>query len=301
MDSASGFVYYDASGVLLCDKKTVDVHYLGNNLVNSASHDPFGKYCDYFLRDNYVLFPEYDFDGMISFVANRYAWGMNVCVGFFDPVKNIIYCGKSYNFDYPPGIALRKINKSNNYPECQIFISNEDKQRRIIYRDAVNDPVIFFDNLYPDSNWCNLGIEKDFKHLKKCIEWLRDPDQGDDQIEKFEQKIKELKELVEQCDDSLNKKDYENCIAFGNKFVSDPWNYIYVYSQGYLGTTEYVRIQYNIACAYALTGRPDDAMNRLLCIENEWYDWDHLDSDEDLKSLHSREDFKQLVTRHIKD
>lgn len=294
-DKNPDFIYWDED-VLKCNGNPVEVHYLGNNLESNNSYDPFTVVSR---NDRYALFPEYDFNGMKAFVANKYAWGMNICVGLYDPDKNAIYCSGSNNFDYPVGIALRKVNKdSSMYPECHIFLSNQEKQRRVIYRSS-QDQIVFMDNLYNDSNWYNLNIKRDYDHLIQCVKWLKN--HGNDQISEFKQKITELREIVAQCDMYLEKRDFENCIATGNRFLSDPCNCLYVARILMCDVPESVRIRYNVACCLSLSGRLDDAMKNLLCIEDQWTNWDHMESDDDLVPLHHRDDFIQLLSRHTTD
>lgn len=303
MDKGTGFVYYDDTGVLMYNDHEVKVYHLGNNLKCFDSHDPFGKYKDYYLHDRYTLFPEYDIDidggnKLIAFVANRYAWGMNVSVGFFDPNERVIYCGRACNYDYPVGIALRKVNKPDKPTQCHIYLSNRDKERRLVYKDPSGDSIPFIDHLYNDSNWCNLSIEKDFHHLSECIKWLKkqNAETHEERIIAFQQKIEELVDLSNQFDSYLYSDNHDKCLEMGNKFISDPGNHIYKLAYGRI--SECLRKKYDMACCDAKSGKPDDAMKRLLDIENEWTHWDHMESDEDLESLHQRDDFEELLARH---
>jgi tetratricopeptide (TPR) repeat protein len=57
-----------------------------------------------------------------------------------------------------------------------------------------------------------------------------------------------------------------------------------------------VTILYNLACLYAIMGHGDQAMAFLQNSVREGFsEWDHLEHDEDLKSLRDRTDFKELI------
>lgn len=57
-----------------------------------------------------------------------------------------------------------------------------------------------------------------------------------------------------------------------------------------------VTILYNLACLYAIMGHPDQAMAFLQNSVREGFsEWDHMERDEDLKSLRDRTDFKELI------
>jgi tetratricopeptide (TPR) repeat protein len=58
------------------------------------------------------------------------------------------------------------------------------------------------------------------------------------------------------------------------------------------------RVHYNLACSYALLGRPDDAFRSVdRAIECGFLDADHMEKDEDLVSLRGDERFKAVVAR----
>ena len=57
-----------------------------------------------------------------------------------------------------------------------------------------------------------------------------------------------------------------------------------------------VTILYNLACLYAIMGHGDQAMAFLQNSVREGFsEWDHMERDEDLKSLRDRTDFKELI------
>ena len=61
---------------------------------------------------------------------------------------------------------------------------------------------------------------------------------------------------------------------------------------------EHTELLYNLACARALVGEPDAAVEHLReAIENGWWDMAHAQRDTDLRSLHGRADFKLLDAR----
>ena len=56
------------------------------------------------------------------------------------------------------------------------------------------------------------------------------------------------------------------------------------------------RVHYNLACSYALLGRPDDAFASLdRAIECGFADTDHMQKDEDLNSLHGDPRWKDAL------
>jgi tetratricopeptide (TPR) repeat protein len=58
------------------------------------------------------------------------------------------------------------------------------------------------------------------------------------------------------------------------------------------------RVHYNLACSYALLGRPDDAFESMdTAIECGFRDVEHLQKDEDLNSLHDDPRYETLLTR----
>lgn len=59
-------------------------------------------------------------------------------------------------------------------------------------------------------------------------------------------------------------------------------------------------LHYNLACAMAQTGKPDEAMKALAtAVEAGWSDRAHVEKDEDLKSLRERDDYKALLPKII--
>lgn len=53
---------------------------------------------------------------------------------------------------------------------------------------------------------------------------------------------------------------------------------------------------YNLACSYALTGRPEEAVAALQrCVRLGYSDFDHLRNDPDLKSLQQHPQFLELL------
>ena len=63
-------------------------------------------------NDKIMLMPKHNItkdDGLlIAFMANRYAWGMNISCCYLDVQNKKLYMYKSYNYDHPEGIALRR-------------------------------------------------------------------------------------------------------------------------------------------------------------------------------------------------
>lgn len=58
------------------------------------------------------------------------------------------------------------------------------------------------------------------------------------------------------------------------------------------------RVFYNLACSYALLGKPDEAFDALeKAVERGFSDAEHLARDEDLKSLRDDPRFKKLLER----
>ncbi len=58
------------------------------------------------------------------------------------------------------------------------------------------------------------------------------------------------------------------------------------------------RANYNLACSYALLGRPEDAFSALdTAIEHGFDDAEHLARDDDLKSLRDQPRFAELIVR----
>ncbi len=58
------------------------------------------------------------------------------------------------------------------------------------------------------------------------------------------------------------------------------------------------RAFYNLACSYALLGRPDDALGALeRALEHGFDDAQHLARDDDLKSLHDDPRFAEIIVR----
>lgn len=59
-------------------------------------------------------------------------------------------------------------------------------------------------------------------------------------------------------------------------------------------------LQYNLACALAQTGKADEAMKALTAaVDAGWSDRDHVEKDEDLKSLRERDDYKALLPKIV--
>lgn len=60
------------------------------------------------------------------------------------------------------------------------------------------------------------------------------------------------------------------------------------------------QLQYNLSCALAQEGKPDDAMKALAAaVEAGWSDRAHTEKDEDLKPLREREDYKALLPKIV--
>ena len=59
-------------------------------------------------KDKFMLMPKHNKEGLIAFIANRYAWGMNISSCYLDVQNKKVYMNKSCNYDNPEGIALRR-------------------------------------------------------------------------------------------------------------------------------------------------------------------------------------------------
>ena len=56
--------------------------------------------------------------------------------------------------------------------------------------------------------------------------------------------------------------------------------------------------QYNLACSLSLLDRPDEAIEALRrAVDLGYDDWEHLERDEDLQKLRSRDEFQQVIAK----
>lgn len=282
-----GTLQYNEQGDMVFNGQLIDICYLGNNLTYHSYSDPLCKHENY-IHDNYILFPEYNFKHMVAFVANRYTYGMNVNVCFLDHIKNIIYCGCTSSIDYPndEGIALRKTNN-----RCEIYLYSK-KMRKIIYQNPELKFPFLYTNVYNDNLWTNLNIDYMFSHLRRCIEWLAEHNYNFDE---FKNKINLLNSLSDRFYDHAHRKEYLECSDVANQFILDQSNHIFKCG----GTSQRVMIIYELARIDAVLDRLDNCMEKLLSIENEFSHWNHLVHNEGFDNLEPRNDFKELISRHL--
>jgi len=161
MKTPRGEVAFSPRGNLCLNNKQLRIRNLCNKPLRS--HEALYRYEDHRFYDTFVLMPAFNEPGYIAFVANRYAWGMNVNVCLLDAKKKIVYCWQSYNYDHPVGLALRRAGNG-----LQIYLSNDEVTREVLYKS--NRPALrSLENFYPDSRWYALPIERDFKCLYRSI------------------------------------------------------------------------------------------------------------------------------------
>lgn len=91
------------------------------------------------MGEKIMLLPFYNQPSRYAILLNRYAWGMNLHVGFIDVDKCIIYIGESIgNFYYPEGLAVKKIM---NDSEAAIYLNNDCTTRKYLYSNGKIDNI----------------------------------------------------------------------------------------------------------------------------------------------------------------
>jgi hypothetical protein len=249
-----------------------------------VDHDALHEH-EFSASDGYIPMPEYDQDGMIAFVANRYAWGMNVRAALLSPEDRTVYCWTSYNFDHPQGVAVRRKGS-----DVEIYLNNDGLDRRVVYKGET-DTLSCIDNAYRNSSWVNLRIHEDFERMGSFIKWAADHPE-------FTDMDAELTRLSGLINAAAHVDDYAQILLLTDQYLAIPHcetGQIKVFDDHTGACIQ----KYNNACALARLGEPDRAMARMLEIESEWKDWVHIETDPDLASLHDRDDWKAMLARHF--
>ena len=86
---------------------------------------------------------------------------MNVCCAYLD----IAACTLKYwycpNYDYPVGIALRKVDG-----DVEIYVDNDEIDKKIIYHNNSELPqLVCMWNCYTNSSWCKFNCKQNFNQL----------------------------------------------------------------------------------------------------------------------------------------
>jgi hypothetical protein len=261
-----GTIMYNEKGEFLLNDEILTIKHLYDE--PSISYVPFcvsdrnkDKDGNYISNEQYILLPEYNYDSCVAFIVNRYAWGMNTNVAILDPISKTIYCWKSDNYDYPTGIALRKCKG-----EVEMYLSNDNVTRKVLYNDQNSTSLYSFENIYSDSNWYDLNVEEDMNLLKKYITY------SNTNLE-----FTRLSDKLELLDEYMNNDDYNNYINTAKDlecFLND----------GYI---------YDLACCHSILNNCDLAMKYLLRVKTIPYD--HVYNDKELCNLHERLDFKEWL------
>lgn len=255
--------------------------YRGQNI----SHEPLHYYNNSLYSDCYIRMPEYDRDGMYALVLNRYAWGMNVCCAYLDLELNQLIYWDSQNFDHPEGIALKKTEDNKN---VEIFITNNDAERKIVYSDPEKPPLPLLDNFYESSKWKNLWCPSDFKDL---YDYYKFSDQTDKHFNKFIDDLEKqgLEEMIEDCNKAIATfQKIIDCPGSSTKYIFPLEVSIRTYSKA------------NIACCYSKLHDKVKCMQYLKELETDgWEDWQRIIDDKDLVWIVQMDEFKEFIKGKI--
>ena len=120
-------------------------------------------------RDNIMLMPVYDKPGLVAFMANRYAWGMNIGYCYLDIANKKVYMHGFFNHDHPECIALRKTQDGR---ETDVFLYYGDHFDGDLIEEDKNGIIHSDDDLCSGwwRNW--VRAESEFNQLQSCIELL---------------------------------------------------------------------------------------------------------------------------------
>jgi hypothetical protein len=252
------------------------------------NHDPLQVHSDSLQHDRHAWLPTFDREGLKALVVNRYAWGMNVGVAFLDVEVGVIYCWICLNFDHPVGLALR-----SREDKVEIFLDNNGVTRRNVWSDPERQ-LPCLENFYHDSGWKDLRVEVVLDDLWTWLQFNRmrgtisEPVNLNDHFSKREDELLAL----------LQAKNYDGAISHGQETITTPL--ADKSERGFMRSyDEVTSTKYNMACAYALSQRPDEAVCLLVEIEPKWQDWDHLVEDADLESIRDHPGYRELLSRHV--
>lgn len=167
---------------------------------------------DYIHNVDYMRVPEYDHNGMIAFIVNRYWFGMNIVAALFDPINKIIYCDGHWNFDWPKGVTLR--NNNGKHEVYFVEIGSRIKNAKILYKK--NENVIINDeDLKCESFWYPINMSIFFKKIYKHADWAceyisRQTDLNFDlMLDQLSERLVLEKENEEMDDEEKNEEENE--------------------------------------------------------------------------------------------
>ena len=217
-------------------------------------------------EDRILLLPEYNKNGLIACVLLRFAFGSNVCCAFIDTCTNIIHKWKSYNHDYPAGLAIKKINSLDRV-DVAVVLSFSHKAKQ--YASSSNVQLLYKNksDMWKDLTYdfefptYNLKIHKDFEIL---FDYINTQLENKTYCEYYDEQVMITSDL-------LINKEYNKCIDMCQHMVNTlkPGHY-------------QNQFKYNLACAYSCLGTPElleNAIDILVSLEHHLVDtmlWHHM-------------------------
>jgi hypothetical protein len=266
------------------------------------SHQPFYKFptdeyilenptisC-YTINDKIMRIPEFDKDGYLACLVNRYAWGMNIAAAYLDIKDKKLYCWSSYNSDSPIGSAIRK-KPDSDLCDLQIFLSNKEIiAEKTIYDCSDNDELQKNQLWHYCGGWEDLNIAKNFLCMKEWIdnyyykfgyyhEYIS--------IDKYSELLKQEK-YSEVLKDLLGQLKWYDFLKQNNIKTYNSWPKI---------LHETILI-HNIACVYCDLHQYDKAVEILDPYFMDWSQHKFLYDDEDLIELKKQEIFINLLRKY---
>jgi hypothetical protein len=119
-------------------------------------------------RDEYLLMPKHDHDGLIAFIAVRYAWGVNTSLCYLDTKHKKVYMLPSDNYDHPDVIAIRRSPDGLDIHLFQFYDDEYDDD--LIEEDKTNVVHVGGQDKGMCSGWWNWeDTQDDFKRLQTSI------------------------------------------------------------------------------------------------------------------------------------
>ena len=260
-------VYMNGQKTLIKDQYETAIHSYDPLSIES---DPNAFMRDRILDDRILLLPEYNKNGLLACVLLRIAFGSNVCCAFIDTSTNTIHKWKSYNHDYPSGMAIKKVN-SSGCTDIAVVLSFSYNNKQ--YASSSNVQLLYKNTseMWKDLTYdfefptYNLKIHEDFEIMFDYITSFTLNQTINKPYREY------YDEQITIANNFLNNQEYYKCIDMCQQMANT------------IKSTYYQnQFKYNLACAYSRLGTPElleKAMDILVSLEQHLINtmlWHHM-------------------------